>query len=44
MGTNKIVHTEIKNFFTDEECSELIKDVIKFGKVQELEIEMVRSK
>jgi len=32
MGTNKIVHTEIKNFFTDEECSELIKDVIKFGK------------
>ena len=32
MGTNKIVHTEIKNFFTDEECSELIKDVIKFSK------------
>ena len=32
IGTNKIVHTEIKNFFTDEECSELIKDVIKFGK------------
>ena len=40
MGTNKIVHTKNKKLFTDEECSELIKDVIKFEK--ELEIEMVQ--